>query len=60
MRLVVEGAASEAKFVELRRVDELTVWTGCNGQDWPGQAGPGEIDEAEQVTPKSSAAATTR
>ena len=58
VRFVVAGDASEARFVELRRVDELTVCTGCNGHLWPGQPGPGEIDEAEQVTPKSSAAAT--
>ena len=60
VRFVVEGVASEVAFVELRRVDELTVCTGCNGQLVPGQLGLGEIFEAEQVTPKSSDVTTTR
>ena len=60
VRFVVEGDASEVRFAELSRFVELTVWTGSKGQDCPGHPSFGEIEEAEQIAPKSSVAATAR
>ena len=46
--------------VELRRLDEETVCTGCKAHVEPGQWGPAEIAEAEQVAPRSRLAAKAR
>lgn len=46
--------------VELRRLDEVTVCTGCKAHFGPGQPGPAEIEEAEHVAAKRRAEATAK
>ena len=61
VRLVVESDVELGEdAVELRRLDELTVCTGCKMQFGPGQAGLAEMEEAEHVAPKRRVDATAR
>jgi len=61
VRLVVESDVELSEdVVELRRLDELTVCVGCRRQFGPGQRGPAEMEDAEQVAPRRRADATAR
>lgn len=61
VRLVVESDVELSEgAVELRRLDELKVCTGCKAQFGPGQRGPEEMEEAEHVTPRRRAEAKTK
>jgi hypothetical protein len=61
VRLAVESDVEVSEdVVELRRLDEVTVCTDCRVQFGPGQRGPAEMAEAEQVAPRSRLAAKTR
>jgi len=61
VRLAVEGNAELGEgTVEPRRLDELTVCTGCKAHSRPGQTGPAENEEAEHVAPRRRIDATAR
>ena len=61
LRLAVESDVELSEdAVELRRLDELTVCTGCKAHSRPGQTGPAENEEAEHVAPRRRVDATAR
>jgi hypothetical protein len=54
------GKPTEARFDELASVGAVAVCTGGKAHFGPGQPLPGEIEEAEQVTPNRRADATAK
>ena len=61
VRLAVESDVELSEgTVEPRRLDELTVCTGCKAHSRPGQTGPAENEEAEHVAPRRRVDATAR
>jgi len=60
VRVVEDVVEVSEDVVEVRRLDEVTVCTGCKAHFGPGQLGPEEMEEAEHVTPRRRADAKAR